>query len=676
MSIKIDGYEILEKAGGTTDTTIWTARQISLDRNVSIWVLKDRAAADENLVNHFSMITRAMSRLKHNNFPAVIDISATSEGIPYIVFENADSASVGRVIKENGPYTVKHALSIAKEVAIALDVAWKQAGLVHRNLKPDNIYIASDGAVKIFNFNSATIVQPGVNPLAFDDGMVVGTPNFASPEQIDCLPSIDYHADMYGLGATLYHMLTGKAPFDSERDPMRILELQRSGHLPNPKAFNANIPDEVVYIMARLMAKHPEDRYPWWLDFVEDIERVLSGKPLRMVPPNGVVRSTIDMQKIVSAPLVVEPAAPVQPIVISPIIPTNNAPISEGYSETIRNPQQAPLVQPVVPNNQPIIPTNQPVVADVPPAPVKKIKAAGINHKVSIKNKLYPNSAVVFFTRVICLAIFLGGIYGIVVALGPAGGVKTTAVDVAAEEVPQESVISEASSVEIAATKNVNEQALEEYSSFEEDDNAEPMGAATAVETAAVVTTNSPVENETTKDTVVEETPREVLLRKAYNELATKSISEARIQIKKIFDENASTPGVNRAELRGILAALNAAKPEYEAVGLALVKQTQIAFKKITIAGKTFEVKALAYANGEVICNARKVGSVETRKITIPLNKASAAELYNILRTEPDGSKEMLITKSLLALRANNRGDFLRHSKSIKALQVFYKFVK
>ena len=191
MSIKIEGYEIIEKAGGTTDTTIWTARQISLDRNVSIWVMKARAAADTNLVNHFQAITRAISRLKHNNFPPVIDISTTPDGIPYIVFENAESTSITRIIKQRGVYAYHDALRIAKEVALALDTAWKQTGLVHRNLKPDNIRISDDGNIKIFNFNSATIVQPGTNPLAFDDGMVVGTPNYAAPEQIDCLPSIE-----------------------------------------------------------------------------------------------------------------------------------------------------------------------------------------------------------------------------------------------------------------------------------------------------------------------------------------------------------------------------------------------------------------------------------------------------------------------------------------------------
>ncbi len=339
MSIKIEGYEILEKAGGTTDTTIWTARQISLDRNVSIWVMKARAAADPNLVNHFSTITRAISRLKHNNFPPVIDISKTEEGEPYIVFENADSTSITRIIKDNGVYSVVDALKIAKEVALALDAAWKQTGLVHRNLKPDNIRIYTDGNVKIFNFNSATIVQPGTNPLAFDDGMIVGTPNYAAPEQIDCLPSIDFHADMYGLGASLYQMLTGKAPFDEERDPMKILELQRSGHLPNPKAKNPSLTDSVVYLIARLMAKLPDDRYSWWLDVVEDIEHILANRPLRMVPPNGIVRSTVDQNALLASPLVipqpapapVTPITPVQSPIITPItpgVPVNNTPIT------------------------------------------------------------------------------------------------------------------------------------------------------------------------------------------------------------------------------------------------------------------------------------------------------------------------------------------------------------
>lgn len=678
MSIKIEGYEILEKAGGTTDTTIWTARQISLDRNVSIWVLKDSAAADQNRVKHFSTITRAISRLKHNNFPPVIDISTTPEGLPYIVFENADSISVTRIIKEHGPYTVENALTIAKEVALALDAAWKQAGLVHRNLKPDNIRISTDGTVKIFNFNSATIVQPGVNPLAFDDGMVVGTPNYASPEQIDCLQSIDFHADMYGLGATLFQMLTGKAPFDTERDPMNILELQRSGYLINPKTLNTNLSDDVVYIIARLMAKRPDDRYAWWLDFVEDIEHVLSGRPLRMVPPNGIVRSTINQHLYVSSPIVGQ-AAPSKPVVISPVIvPENNAPVTEGYSETVRNPQPA-VAQPIVP--QPIAPNFEKIT---PPAgvkrQVKKTNSGDTSRPVNIQKMLYPSKFVVFFTRIFCLALFCGGIFGVVSYLGPARGVvsdETSNAENAVEGETQNTNTTADMPIAATTTEEDVDVPVQEFSSFsvEEDESVAEEVSTTTV--SNVSSSSSAVEvTEDNSDAVAEESPRTILLRKAYNELSTKSIVEARISIKKLFDENATKPGINRAECRGILAVLNAAISETEAVGLTLVDQTRIAFKKITVAGKTFEVKAHAYADGDVICTARKVGAKETRRITVPLTKASPKELYEILRVSPDTSKEMTVTKAVLALRTNNRGDFLRLTRKIKSLQGFAEFIK
>lgn len=704
MSIRIEGYEILEQAGGTTDTTIWTARQISLDRNVSIWVLKNRAAADPNLVNRFSTITRAIARLKHNNFPPVIDISATPEGIPYIVFENADSIPISRVIKENGIYAVDKALLIAKEVALALDAAWKQTGFVHRNLKPDNLRIFTDGNVKIFNFNSATIVQPGTNPLAFDDGMLVGTPNYAAPEQIDCLPSIDFHADMYGLGATLYQMLTGKAPFDEESDPMKVLELQRSGFLLNPKVKNPALSDAVVYILARLMAKNPNDRYAWWLDVVEDIEHVLAGRTLRMQPSNGIVHSTINQLSLNAAPLTITPIIPSnQSPIITPIVPgvpANNATITPGtYAETVRN---------VLPDeNASTVQTNQPQ-AQLPKQQVKQPKAtmsvpkqpAGAPRQSNYKSfvKARPSSVVVLLTRVACIFLFVVGVYAIVNMLGPAGSIGFSQPVIAEEAsvVPlsQTTVATNDNVVEEeeTAVSTVEDMDPSEFDNFEEDEfvenaasSSDDFVAETTSSTSQTTTEVKSTQTEassvmtsanTTSSEASDSSPREEMLRKAFVELSTKNIADARVSVKKIFDEYSSKPGINRAECRGILNVISSAIPETEAVGSALVTQTQIAFKQITIAGKTFEVKAYAYANGELLCHARKVGSVETRKISILLDKASPKEMYNILRVAPDVPSGMSVTKALLALRNNNHGDFIRHTKNIKALQPFGDFIR
>lgn len=679
MSIKIEGYEILEKAGGTTDTTIWTARQISLDRNVSIWVMKARAAADPNLVNHFTTITRAISRLKHNNFPPVIDISKTEEGEPYIVFENADSTSITRIIKDNGVYSVGDALKIAKEVALALDAAWKQTGLVHRNLKPDNIRIYTDGNVKIFNFNSATIVQPGSNPLAFDDGMIVGTPNYAAPEQIDCLPSIDFHADMYGLGATLYQMLTGKAPFDEERDPMKILELQRSGHLSNPKAKNPNLSDDVVYLLARLMAKNPDDRYAWWLDVVEDIEHILAGRPLRMVPPNGVVRSTIDQMRLV-APIVAPITPDVEPVKqiitpIVPIVPVNNQPIGlTPYSETIRNPQEPAPAAPQMPSIAPIVPKAQKSASiksnNAQSAPKNEIPKAG-NKSKYLPTATKKNPLFVFFTLLLCLGIIVGSVFAAVNIIGPAYGKgkdKKAKIKAGAEEIvdtPQQTASVDAPSEE---EFDYSQSEFQTFEVVENDVESAPVGASTA----------SQPTGSSEQDEVSDENAREQLLLKAFTELQTKNIAEALPVIKSLFDTNSSKPGINRAELRAIYKILNAAIPEEEATGLTLVNQTQNSFKKITICGKTVEVKAYAYANGSLHCYVRKVGAKDSRKDVIPLSKATHQEMYEILKSSADNSQEMLITKALLAIRVNNHADFVRftNDKRLKAIRPFAEFMK
>ncbi|MCL1910419.1 MAG: serine/threonine protein kinase, partial [Kiritimatiellaeota bacterium] len=205
----------------------------------------------------------------------------------------------------------EQALKIILEIASALDAAWKQIGFIHRNLKPENVILSDDGAVKIINFGSATLVKSGDDPLAFDDGHMVGTPNYASPEQIECRRSIDFRSDIYGAGALLYQLITGMAPFAEEKDPMEVLSMQLNNVLPSPSDMEAEgepvIELSVSRLIQRMMAKAPADRYGFWQDVIEDIQRILSGRPLfsetsgKYTAPASTIADPVNLARLLAA---------------------------------------------------------------------------------------------------------------------------------------------------------------------------------------------------------------------------------------------------------------------------------------------------------------------------------------------------------------------------------------
>jgi len=289
----LPGYEVTALRNSTSSSDVWEATQISLDRPVTIATLRPELLADPVAPAHFDELSRAFARLHHRNFVQVIDIGRSPDGIPFAVMENLDGPRLSDVLQEGGPLPPDRAVRLFLQLADALDSAWKQCGFVHRNLKPANLIVLAGDVLKISSFQSATLVRPGQDPLAGDGGMLVGTPSYMPPEQIEAAHTIDFHADMYASGAVLYQMLVGAAPFDDATDAMQVLELQKTGTLPAPSDLNPAIPAGISHVLLRLMAKRPSERYPYWQDAVEDLQRILSGRdpflPEAWTPPASTI---------------------------------------------------------------------------------------------------------------------------------------------------------------------------------------------------------------------------------------------------------------------------------------------------------------------------------------------------------------------------------------------------
>ncbi|MGN0844513.1 MAG: serine/threonine-protein kinase [Kiritimatiellia bacterium] len=277
--LRISGYDIQKMVFESSLVQLWEVHQLSLDRDVYLLNLREEHVGVEVKVSWFQDLVRFVARLHHSSFIQIIDISAPEANPPYVILERLDGMLLSDLLAA-GPLEPDRAALIVRTIAEGLDAAWKHSGFIHRNLKPQCIYVTESGNAKIFRFVTGTFIRPGANPYEHDDDMLVGTPNYMSPEQIEGSPSIDFHTDMYALGALFYEMVTGKTPFKDEKDPVRVLAYQQDDNctIPSPSDVNPAIPLSYSMMIQKMMAKRLRNRYNYWQDVIEDIERIRSGR--------------------------------------------------------------------------------------------------------------------------------------------------------------------------------------------------------------------------------------------------------------------------------------------------------------------------------------------------------------------------------------------------------------
>jgi serine/threonine-protein kinase len=245
---------------------VWEADDDVLGRSVAVKVLLPEFAADPTFIERFRREAIAAARLAHPNivstFDTGVDASLGGGGLAFIVMELVDGRTLKDVLAERGPLDAHEATTLAAQVAGALHYA-HEAGIVHRDVKPANILICSDGRVKVADFGIAKAALSDVNFADFDltgTGMVVGTAKYLSPEQFEGQP-VDRRSDVYALGVVLYEMLCGRPPFTGNTD--MAIGIQHVDHKPlSPRQVRAGIPRPVEAIVLKAMAKSPDHRYP------------------------------------------------------------------------------------------------------------------------------------------------------------------------------------------------------------------------------------------------------------------------------------------------------------------------------------------------------------------------------------------------------------------------------
>jgi serine/threonine protein kinase len=276
-SQQIPGYKILRKLGSGAMATVFLARQISLDRLVAIKILPKRFSDNESFIERFYREGRAAAKLNDQNIVQAYDVGQAGEH-HYFVMEYVDGETLYDAVTRDRYLDEHTALTILKQVASALRHAHER-GFVHRDIKPKNIMLAANGTVKLADLGLARALSDHAVAEA-EAGRAYGTPFYISPEQIRGRVKIGPEADIYGLGATAYHMVTGRVPF-SGKSPSQVMNRHLKDEIVPPDHVNSKLSAGMAQIIEMMLEKRPSDRYSTAADLMEDIDLVIKGtRPL------------------------------------------------------------------------------------------------------------------------------------------------------------------------------------------------------------------------------------------------------------------------------------------------------------------------------------------------------------------------------------------------------------
>jgi serine/threonine protein kinase len=281
-------YEILDRLGQGGMGQVYHARDVLLGRLVALKVLWPHLAASEAAQERFRREARAAARLNHPAVVAVYDHGA-DEDLQFLVMEHVEGRTLKEMLAEEGPLTPDRAVAVAIGLADALAAA-HAAGIVHRDIKPGNVIVCSDGSVKVMDFGIARAVTAET---VSETAAVVGTAAYLSPEQA-AGGRVDARTDLYALGVVLYEMLVGEPPFTGETPVAVAYKHLHDEPLP-PSERSPGIPRPLDRIVARAMAKDPDERYGSAEDMRQDLDRIFGHQTdtERLVPEWGDVAEAV-----------------------------------------------------------------------------------------------------------------------------------------------------------------------------------------------------------------------------------------------------------------------------------------------------------------------------------------------------------------------------------------------
>jgi eukaryotic-like serine/threonine-protein kinase len=267
---RIGEYEVVQKIGMGGMAEIFKAYDHTMERFVAIKVLLDFYMSDEEFRNRFFLEARSIAQLEHANILPIYDYGEVDSSL-YFVVRYMPSGSLAHLVKRESPVSLHTAAHVMTALANALDYAHSK-GILHRDLKTENVLLDANDHIYLADFGLAKIIG---NPAGhFTRNFLPGTPEFMSPEQ--CLGEDDLTpaSDQYSLGIVLFHMVTGKLPFQTS-NPLALLQMQVNQPPPSIRFMRPDLPEAAESIIYRALAKQPGERFPTSGEFAEAFESAL-----------------------------------------------------------------------------------------------------------------------------------------------------------------------------------------------------------------------------------------------------------------------------------------------------------------------------------------------------------------------------------------------------------------
>ncbi|HYG73422.1 MAG TPA: serine/threonine-protein kinase [Planctomycetota bacterium] len=274
---QLGNYRLIKKLGAGMMGAVYLAEDTLAQRQVALKILAKKMSGSKQLIERFKREAQAAGRLNHLNIVTAFAVdSDKKKGIYFYVMEYCDGESLESILKREDYLLEPMALDLVAQVCRGLEHAHKH-GIVHRDIKPGNIMLNSEGVAKILDMGLSKDVTDDDQSYKTQSGLAVGTPHYMSPEQIKSDGKLDGRADIYSLGATLYHLVTGKPPY-AGATPNAVMSMHLSEQIPNPQDIRPELSDNIVMLIGRMLAKEPDDRYQNCKELLDDVTRVIDGK--------------------------------------------------------------------------------------------------------------------------------------------------------------------------------------------------------------------------------------------------------------------------------------------------------------------------------------------------------------------------------------------------------------
>lgn len=279
--MNLASYIIEELIGTGGMGEVWRAKHSTMGREVAIKILSPAMTTNPNSVAKFMREVETSAKLEHPNIVTAFD-AGVENGIYYLVTSFVDGETLKERLERDKTIPEREALIIARKTAEALSYAWNNYKLIHSDINPSNIMLTHNGEVKLMDMGISKTVSD--DPELTKTGIIVGTPHYMSPEQARIDPDIDCRADIYSLGATLYHIMTGSFPYEAS-SAITILARHLTDKLTPPRQKNKRVSKESSALIVSMMAKERDERPQSWEALIADINNVIKGKmPLTKGP--------------------------------------------------------------------------------------------------------------------------------------------------------------------------------------------------------------------------------------------------------------------------------------------------------------------------------------------------------------------------------------------------------